>query len=212
MTFSAENFLPHGQCLLWDSGLLWLHVISDATITFSYLCISIALIYLVKKRTDLAFPWIFSLFGSFIFLCGATHAFSIWILWSPVYWLEGEVKLITAAVSLATTVLLIPLIPKALALPTPKQLELANEALRNEIGQHKATAKDLEHHSVQLKESHAELLHFNRLAVGREQRMIELKRQVNQLCLGAGKSLAYDLSRIEEDGQEISPSSLRAAS
>ncbi len=212
MTFSAENFLPHGQCLLWDSGLLWLHMVSDGLITFSYLCISIALIYLVKKRTDLAFPWIFSLFGSFIFLCGVTHAIGIWILWAPVYWLEGEIKPLTAVVSLATTVLLIPLIPKALALPTPAQLELVNQALRDEIGQHKATAKVLEHNSVQLKESHAELLHFNRLAVGREQRMIELKRQVNQLCLEAGKSLIYDLSRIGEDGQEVSPSGLRAVS
>lgn len=202
MNFSTESFLPHGQCLLWDSGLLWLHVVSDAVITFSYLCISVALIYLVQKRKDLAFPWIFGLFGSFIFLCGATHAFGIWILWAPVYWIEGEVKLLTAVVSLATTVLLIPLIPKALALPTPAQLELANRALREEIGQHKETAKILEHHSAELKASHAELLHFNRLAVGRELRMIDLKKQVNQLCVEAGKSLVYDLTRVEQDGQE----------
>jgi two-component system NtrC family sensor kinase len=203
MNFSAENFLPHGQCLLWDSGLLWLHMISDAVITFSYLCISVALIYLVKKRTDLAFPWIFILFGSFIFLCGVTHAFGIWILWAPVYWLEGEVKLLTAVVSLATTAFLVLLIPTALVMPTSAQLELANQALRDEIGEHKATAKALEHNSVQLKESHAELLHFNRLAVGREQRMIELKRQVNQLCVEAGKSLVYDMNRAEEGGQDI---------
>jgi len=203
MNFSAESFLPHGQCLLWDSGLLWLHVVSDALITFSYLCISVALIYLVQKRKDLAFPWIFSLFGSFIFLCGVTHAFGIWILWAPVYWIEGEVKLLTAVVSLATTVLLVPLIPKALALPTPAQLELANRALRDVIGQHRETNVILQHHSEELKASHAELLHFNRLAVGRERRMIELKRQVNQLCVEAGKSLVYDLTRIEQDGQEI---------
>jgi hypothetical protein len=33
--------------------------------------------------------------------------------------------------------------------------------------------------------------------------MIELKRQVNQLCVDAGKSLVYDLTRIEEDLPEI---------
>jgi hypothetical protein len=204
MNFSAESFLPHGLCLLWDSGLLWLHVVSDGLITFSYLCISIALIYLVKKRKDLAFPWIFSLFGSFIFLCGVTHAFGIWILWVPVYWIEGEVKLLTAVVSLATTVLLVPLIPKALALPTPAQLELANRALREEIGQHRETTTILQRHSTELKTSHAELLDFNRLAVGREQRMIELKKQVNQLCVEAGKALVYDMTRIEQEGQDIS--------
>lgn len=203
MNFSAESFLPHGQCLLWDSSLLWLHVISDALITFSYLCISAALIYLVQKRKDLAFPWIFGLFGSFIFLCGVTHAFSIWILWVPVYWMEGEVKLLTAVVSLATMVLLIPLIPKALVLPTPAQLELANLALRDEITLHRATTKTLEHHSAELEASHAELLHFNLLAVGRELRMIDLKKQVNQLCMEAGKSLAYDMTRVEQDGKDI---------
>jgi hypothetical protein len=203
MNFSVESFLPHGQCLLWDSGLLWLHMVSDGLITFSYLCISIALIYLVKKRTDLAFPWIFSLFGSFIFLCGVTHAFGIWILWAPVYWLEGEIKLLTAVVSVVTTILLLPLIPKALALPTPAQLELANQALRDEIGQHRDTTAILQHQSTELKASHADLLDFNRLAVGREQRMIELKRQVNQLCVDAGKSLVYDLTRIENDLPEI---------
>jgi hypothetical protein len=202
MNFSAENFLPHGQCLLWDSGLLWLHMVSDGLITFSYLCISVALIYLVKKRKDLAFPWIFSLFGSFIFLCGVTHAFGIWILWAPVYWIEGEVKLLTAVVSLATTILLVPLIPKALVLPTPAQMDLANQALRGEIGLHKETAKILEHHSAELIASHAELLRFNRLAVGRELRMVDLKKQVNQLCLEAGKSLVYDLARVEQEGQE----------
>jgi two-component system, NtrC family, sensor kinase len=202
MNFSAESFLPHGQCLLWDSGLLWLHMVSDGLITFSYLCISVALIYLVKKRKDLAFPWIFSLFGSFIFLCGVTHAFGIWILWAPVYWIEGEVKLLTAVVSLATTILLVPLIPKALALPTPAQMDLVNQALRDEIGLHKETAKILEHHSAELIASHAELLRFNRLAVGRELRMVDLKKQVNQLCLEAGKSLVYDLARVEQEGQE----------
>jgi two-component system, chemotaxis family, CheB/CheR fusion protein len=55
---------------------------------------------------------------------------------------------------------------------------------------------------VQLKASHAELHHFNRLAVGRELRMVDLKKQVNQLCLEAGESLVYDLTRIEQDGQE----------
>ncbi len=42
-----------------------------------------------------------------------------------------------------------------------------------------------------------ELETFNRLAVGREQRMIELKRQVNQLSEQLGKEPPYDLSLLE---------------
>jgi hypothetical protein len=117
--------------------------------------------------------------------------------------MEGEVKLLTAVVSVVTAVFLVLLIPKALALPTPAQLELANLALEDEITLHRATTKTLEHHSAELEASHAELLHFNRLAVGRELRMVDLKKQVNQLCVDAGKSLAYDLTRIEDDLPEI---------
>jgi len=200
MNFSTESFLPHGQCLLWDSGLLWMHVISDATIALSYFAISGLLIYLVGKRKDLSFPWVFSLFGSFILLCGATHVVGVVILWNPVYWVAGAVKLLTAAVSLVTAVLLVPLMPKLLVLPTPTQLKVANQLLREEIERHAGTDKIFQQQSKQMKESHAELIQFNRVAVGRELRMIELKNQINQLCLELGKPLAYDLTQVGQEG------------
>ena len=43
-----------------------------------------------------------------------------------------------------------------------------------------------------------ELERFNRLAVGRELRMIELKREVNQLCERLGEKQPYDLSFVED--------------
>ena len=45
-----------------------------------------------------------------------------------------------------------------------------------------------------------ELERFNRLAVGREQRMIELKRQVNDLAQQLGRPPPYDLSFLQEHG------------
>ena len=33
---SVQNYIPHGVCLLWQPGLLWLHVLSDATIAIAY--------------------------------------------------------------------------------------------------------------------------------------------------------------------------------
>jgi PAS domain S-box-containing protein len=44
----------------------------------------------------------------------------------------------------------------------------------------------------------AELERFNRLAVGRELRMVELKRQINQLSEQLGKEPPYDVSFAEE--------------
>ena len=51
-----------------------------------------------------------------------------------------------------------------------------------------------------LQRSNAELERFNRLAVGREQLMIELKRQINKLAQEAGKARPYELLFLEEDG------------
>jgi hypothetical protein len=50
----------------------------------------------------------------------------------------------------------------------------------------------------ELRQKAEELERFNRLAVGREQRIIELKRQVNELARQAGKEPPYDLSFVEE--------------
>ena len=132
---SSSPFLPHGQCLLWDSDLIWLHAISDGIIVLSYYSIPFILGYFVYKRRDLAFRWMFLLFGAFIFGCGTTHVLGIWTLWEPVYWLDGVVKLMTAGVSVVTAILLIPLIPKALALPSPSQLERLNRELLAEVDQ-----------------------------------------------------------------------------
>jgi len=53
---------------------------------------------------------------------------------------------------------------------------------------------DLRRDAAALARSNAELRSLNRLAVGRELRMIELKRQVNELLEEAGKPPAYDTS------------------
>ena len=128
--FMGREFTPHGYCLSWDPGLVWLHVISDALIFLSYLSIPFTLIYFVRRRRDLPFNWMFVCFGVFIVACGFTHALEIWTLWHADYWLSGVVKAITAAASVPTAVLLVRLVPKALAIPTAGELNAAEEALR----------------------------------------------------------------------------------
>ena len=49
----------------------------------------------------------------------------------------------------------------------------------------------------ELKQKMEELERFNRLAVGRELRMIELKRQINELSEQLGRDAPYDLSLLE---------------
>src|ERR1700733_12229216 len=133
--FAENDYIPHGVCLLWEPGLLWLHVLSDAVIAFAYYTIPFALIYFISRRQDLAFRGIFLLTGIFILACGTTHVMGVVTLWYPDYWLDGIIKLLTAAVSIATAYAIWRAMPAALALPSTEQLERANTSLAQEIAQ-----------------------------------------------------------------------------
>ena len=139
--FLTFYFIPHGHCYLWKPGLVSLHVISDALIALSYYSIPITLFYFVNKRKDLPFNWIFLLFSGFIVACGTTHIMEIWTLWFPTYWVSGLIKALTAIISVFTAVQLIPLVPQALALPSPAELERANQEIK--LLNEKLTAENL---------------------------------------------------------------------
>ncbi|HEY9851829.1 MAG TPA: PAS domain S-box protein [Leptolyngbyaceae cyanobacterium] len=134
----ASGFIAHGHCYLWKPELVSLHFISDLLIGLSYVAISGCLAYLVyKSRQDIPFHWMFLLFGTFITACGGTHFMDVWTLWTPLYWLSGEVKLMTAVASVTTALVLPTLIPQILALveaaktsqQRKQQLEIANQEL-----------------------------------------------------------------------------------
>ncbi|MBH8564116.1 PAS domain S-box protein [Nostoc sp. CENA67] len=95
------------------------------------------LVYFVRKRRDVPFDWIFLMFGAFIIACGTTHVMDVWTLWYPTYWLSGFIKAITAFISVYTALELVSLIPKALTIPSPAQLEEANYQLAKEIAERK---------------------------------------------------------------------------
>jgi signal transduction histidine kinase len=135
----SSTFSPHGICLLWEPELIWLHVFSDAVIAISYFSIPFALAIIVSKRRDFQFGWVAWAFATFILACGLTHVFSIYTLWVPIYGIEGIVKAITAAASIVTAVMLWPLIPRILAIPTAEQLREAHVALEEEGKQRRAS-------------------------------------------------------------------------
>jgi PAS domain S-box-containing protein len=141
---APAGFEPLGHCFLWNRALLWLYVSSDSVVALSYFMIPIALFIFVRKRRDLAFNWIFLMFGAFILACGTTHLVGIWTLWKPVYWLDGSIKALTATVSFTTAVMLWPLIPKALALPSLRQLEETNRELQGQIAERGTAVEKLQ--------------------------------------------------------------------
>jgi signal transduction histidine kinase/CheY-like chemotaxis protein len=132
---AGRRLAPHGYCLLWDPGLVWTHVVADALIAAAYFSIPVALVLLVRKRRDLEFSWIFWLFAIFIIACGGTHLMSIWTLWNADYGWEALLKIVTAISSIGTAIVLWPLIPKLIAIPSPVQLRTQNEALESTLTQ-----------------------------------------------------------------------------
>lgn len=130
-----NDFMPHGQCYLWKPGLVWLHVISDALIGIAYIVIPITLLYVVRQRDDLPFSWMFVLFGVFIVACGATHVVEIWNVWNSNYWFSGGVKLVTAAASIPTAILLIYLVPRIRSIPSRHELADANHRLEDAVAE-----------------------------------------------------------------------------
>lgn len=108
----SEDLVPHGYCFSWRAELIWLHAISDIVIALAYFAIPITIFIICKKRKKgLPFAWVFGMFAAFIFLCGITHLVELIGIWAPIYYLEGLLKVVTAAVSLATAIVMFPLIP-----------------------------------------------------------------------------------------------------
>jgi len=121
--FGIKDFIPHGYCLAWSPVLLWLHVTSDLLITLAYYSIPLILVYFIRWRKDFPYPWLVTMFAGFIVACGTTHLLSAITIWIPLYWLDGLLKAFTAIISIATAVLMLWVIPRALSLPSAAQLQ-----------------------------------------------------------------------------------------
>ena len=126
--FDTSDFPARWNCGNWAIGHGWLHVLSDLGVWSAYVAIPCVLGYFLLRRHDLPFRKIFLLFGAFILLCGTTHLMEAVIFWWPAYRLAGVIKLVTAAVSWATVLALVPVVPRVLAMRSPEELELEVEA------------------------------------------------------------------------------------
>lgn len=174
-------FMPHGHCIQWRADLLWLLVGSDALIVAAYTAIPLLLVHFARRRSDLPFAPVFWLFGTFIVLCGITHALAILTTWYPLYWVEGWAKLATGVVSIATAAALVPILPQALQLRSPRELEALNRQL--------AGANE------QLQEANAELERVNRDLRAARAAEVEAAtlRRVNEELEILAASVSHDL-------------------
>lgn len=140
--FDTSSFPARWHCGAWTTAHGSLHIASDLAIWGAYMAIPATITYFLLKRRDVPFLPIFWLFAGFIFFCGTTHLIDATIFWWPAYRFSGLVKFMTAVISWATVLALIPVIPKALALPS---LGRANADLQQALQAVRASEQRLRH-------------------------------------------------------------------
>jgi len=122
--FGTESWPARWFCGTWSDFHGWLYIMSSLIIWAAYFAIPLSLIYLISKKKDtLPFQRIFWLFIIFILSCGLTHLVDALIFWYPVYRLSALVLFFTAIVSWITVIGIFKVVPAALTLKSPKQLE-----------------------------------------------------------------------------------------
>ena len=144
---SMSEYMAHGYCLLWEPSLIWLHVISDILTGLAYFSIPVASMYFLFKRRDFPFTGVAIAFVLIFLSCGTTHFFAAYIIYTPAYWQEGYVKAATALISIVGAIMFIPMIPKALSLPslqsTLQEIKGLNNTLEKQLEEQKIAEKAL---------------------------------------------------------------------
>ncbi|MGC2062431.1 MAG: methyl-accepting chemotaxis protein [Thermodesulfovibrionales bacterium] len=84
------------------------------------------------------------------------------------------------------------------ALSARRQAEQITETLQREVTERKQAERIVRQSAQELLAKNEELDRFNSAMVAREIRMVELKRQVNELCIQAGNPPRYSLDFGEE--------------
>jgi signal transduction histidine kinase len=148
--FDFDGLMPHGMCLLWRPDIMWTQIVADSFIAAAYFSIPAALIYFARRRRNFPHVRVLHLFGAFIVWCGVTHLISIVTFWVPMYGFEAVVKVVTAVVSVITAVMLWPLTPKVLRIPSIGVLQAQNVRLEKEIADRISAERRLHELTVSL--------------------------------------------------------------
>lgn len=158
--FYLDGLVPHRVCLAWRDDLFLSLAVSDGIIAISYLSISIAIIFFIIKRKDMYLRWVAVSFSLFILLCASSHLMDLWTLWVPDYGVQAVVKTATALVSALTAIILWPLFPHALSLPSAAKMAAINIVLSKEIDERKLAETSLRRTESELRAANKELDSF----------------------------------------------------
>lgn len=142
--FDPAGLTPHGFCLSWNPVIITTHIVGDILMGISYIAVAVAVLIFTRRRPDLEFRALFIAFITVFGLCGVAHLSELVTLWVPAYRAQGLYKLLTGMASLVTAMIGWRLLPRALALASPAQLQAVNAQLQLEIDEHRRTGARLQ--------------------------------------------------------------------
>jgi PAS domain S-box-containing protein len=134
----SSELNQHSACSLWDSGLIWTHVLSDIASGLAALSIGIVLFLVAQQRRNPIFRRVLWLFAAFSLLNAGSQRVDVLALWGPTHGLEALVQALTATASVGTAIALWWLVPRAFPLASTDQLREADAAWREREACHRA--------------------------------------------------------------------------
>ncbi len=119
---NMKGLMPHGQCYLWKTELVLLHVVSDIVISLCYLFIPVGILIILRQRKDFPMRGTVILFMLFIVFCGIVHFLEVISVWYPIYYVSGLLKVCTAFVSVVSCFIFLKNIKNIINLPSFRSL------------------------------------------------------------------------------------------
>jgi hypothetical protein len=107
-----------------DTALGWLVLASDLAIALAYFAIPVTMAVVLRDRKDdIPYPWLWTLFVTFIVACGLTHLVHVWsaLLGTQYLGAQAGISIFTALVSVGTAVAFAFILPQIRHLPSPSR-------------------------------------------------------------------------------------------
>ena len=140
--FDPTGFKTRLECGGWSDALLLVHNLSDIAIWLSYCAIPIILIVLAVRRREDKFHWISLLFAAFIVSCGFTHFIDFITSRFPIYRLSAVMRVVTAVVSVSTSVAMVWVLPKLLSLRSVAEIDVMFNKLKKDEEEFRCSIDD----------------------------------------------------------------------
>ncbi|MEO6599874.1 MAG: ATP-binding protein [Polyangiaceae bacterium] len=177
--------------------MVWTQVTANLLIGVAYAAIAATLAVLVRRIKNIPFAWVYLAFGTFILSCGLTHFFDIITVWHPIYWADAGVRVVTATASVATALLLVPLLPRAAALA--EDARLSNERGRKL----EVVLADLETAHAKLAASERFAQQRARASEGQVRLLVETMPQLSWIADSDGKTTFRNTRWQEYTGLDL---------